>query len=120
MRKVLVALVTCLLLSTFNSATAGPHAFTWSEQMAFADWIEMHGKKGTYTGMIGARIIHPDFGVITLGAVARGTCRKSGSRRFTVIDCRGRGVAKEIPFGDFSMDPAMETASVGRQRPNTG
>ncbi len=113
MHKLIGGLVTGLIFITLGPATAQEAAvYSGAEQVAFADWIEMDGRTGTFTVALGVHQLDEDGGVVTIGAVARGRCTKSKGKHFTLIVCEGRGKGKSIPFTDFSMDPAMQEAAL--------
>jgi hypothetical protein len=112
LRKFIAILTSGLLLYGLGPASAAPQAFAGAEQTAIADWVDMDGRRGTYVAMLAGRFLDSGGGFVTVAAVARGSCQRSRSGHMALIACHGRGKAKEIPFSDFVMDPAMSTATV--------
>jgi hypothetical protein len=113
MKKVVVTLVTGLIFASLGPATArNASVYYRAEQIAFADWVEMDGRTGTFTAAIGLRVPDEEDGVATLGIVARGTCTKEKGKHFALIACQAVGRARKIPFTGFMMDPLMNGASL--------
>ena len=112
MRKLLLSVITiCLSTGLLSPVSADPGAAAYSEQIAWASWIDMHGKTGDYTGAIAWRTIQKE-GLVTLAGVFKGKCRAESSKHFMMITCHGRGHGKEIPFQDFEMHPLMDSATL--------
>ena len=110
MRKLLLSIITiCLSIGLLSSVSAGPAAY--HEQIAWASWVDLHGKTGDYTGAIGWRMLEEE-GLVTLAGVFKGKCRVESGKNFTMITCYGRGHGKEIPFQDFEMHPLMDSATL--------
>ena len=113
MRKLL--LVLCALCVSFGPAVpvgADPGAGTWQEYAAFADWIDMHGKTGTYHAAGAIRYVHEEEGLITRAGVSKGKCHRTRSGDWIMITCGGRGKSKVIPLTDFQIDPLFNSATV--------
>lgn len=80
---------------------------------AFAIWVQPEGQKLVAYFALAERFVDPaGGGVVTVGGVAKGTCRTSGGRRFEMVVCSARGPIKEIPFQDFTVDPTLGTATL--------
>ena len=112
MRRIfLTGVLLCLSLSLLPPAVAEPGVAYGLDQMAWGDWIELHGKKGTYTAAIANR--YPtDSGIVTTAAILKGKCRVHRTKNFTVISCHGSGTGKKIPLQNFQLDPLMDSASL--------
>lgn len=108
MRRSLVLTLVCAFVVTALPAASSPGAGGGAEQWADAAWIVGKGDRPHFYFAIGARFADPYAGVMTLGGVGKGRCRRSRHG----IWCSGQGVAAEIPFEDFSMDPAMDSATM--------
>lgn len=113
MKKLALGLsLLCLSAGLLAPASADPGAATFHDQIAFADWVELHGNGGTITGAVGARFVDENSGLVTLGAVFKGKCQVHNGRNFTLISCSASGKGRVIPVQDFQMHPLMDTASL--------
>lgn len=105
---VLVSLVS-LLIAGAPAASSAPGVFAGGEQFADAIWIGYGDDPDFYFGF-GFRYVDPTAGVVTIGGIGKGSCEKDRGRNYTVLICSASGRAKEIPFEDFDMDPALASA----------
>ena len=113
MRKLSLALLALLFAAPVMPATAAPGVGAGASQFGFIDWVDMNGSKGTLVGVAADRFVDPDSGVlVTVAGVFRGNCEKTVSGDWTMISCSGRGMAKQIPHEDFTVDPALASANV--------
>ena len=113
MRKLLLAIsVLCLLSGASVPVGASPGAGVGVVQDALAIWVEMDGATGKLYGAMGWRTINPDGSLSTSAVVMKGTCTRRRSGRMVMVSCSGRGVGKEIPMGDFELDPLLGSASL--------
>ena len=111
MRKLLLSVtMLCLSAGLLSPVAAGPGAGAYHEQIAYASWIDMHGKTGDFTGAFAMRYLEDEL--VTLGLVFKGKCRTQGDDHFVLIYCSGRGVGREIPLEDFEMHPLMDSATL--------
>ncbi len=111
MRKIATILLALLLGAGALPAAADPGAGAGAEQFAEADWIIMNGNRGTMYMALAWRMVS-DYGLVTVGAVAKGTCDREKSRHMEVITCTASGRGRELGPNQFEFDPAMRSASM--------
>ncbi|MDQ3986150.1 MAG: hypothetical protein M3280_06585 [Actinomycetota bacterium] len=112
MRKAFVsAAVAALIISLSPTPAWAPDAGAVVDQLAFASWVQMHGKTGDFYGVIGWRWFE-GTGPEGLVAAFKGKCHKSTHGDMTVISCTGHGRGKRATLENFQMDPALSSARV--------
>lgn len=110
MTKRLALFLTALVVGLGATTPAtGQGVGTDVDQLAIADWIEIHGDTGTIHFALGWRMV-TEGGVRNLAAVGKGKCHVQRGRNWTSIGCSADGRGKEIPLEDFEVDPLLDSA----------
>ena len=113
MRRVLLAaFALCLVGAVSAPVTATPGARADVFQIAWADWIDMNGRTGTFYGAIGVRGAGSVFGARSEGIVFKGSCIRRRHGDMVSISCRGTGESKTVGPDEFWVDPMLESASL--------
>lgn len=110
-RKIAMLLLALLVGASALPAAADPGVDAGAEQYADAGWVEMHGDRGTFYFAMAWRMVS-DSGLLTVGAVGKGTCDREVSRHGEVITCHASGRGKELGPNQFSFHPALHSASM--------
>ncbi len=111
-RILLVAVSFCLLVVGAAPTAARPGAYALAFEVAWADWIEMNGRTGTFYGAIGIRGADTLFGAESVGVVFKGRCFRYRDHNGVLIMCSANGIAKTVGPHEFWVDPTLDSASL--------
>ena len=112
MRRTLVSAAVAAVIMALSATPAwAPSAGAVVDQLAYASWIQMHGKTGDFYGVIGLRFLEAT-GPEGFVAAFKGKCRKSRHEDITIISCTGHGLGKRATLENFQMDPLLSSARV--------
>ncbi len=113
MRKLLLSLPALLIAAGLFTPAGAQGAYATGMQLAYADWIDMEGKTGTFAVAVGWRVLDSEQGFLSRGAVAQGTCTKDTFENGWSISCMGRGKGREVGLEEYEVDPLLSSARLG-------
>lgn len=103
------ALALALVAGAATVAIGAPGGGAFHVQMAEADWLEGKGPSPDFY-FVAAMRMTTDTGLITVGAVGKGSCTSSKTKHFRVMMCSASGKGYELGVDDFEFDPALRSA----------
>ena len=106
-----VVLVVIVAVVGFAPASGATGVYGYTGQFAWAQWIDMHGRTGTFYAVYADRYVSPVW-ISSYAFVVRGKCWRKSTEGRDRLRCRGRGPYYDLGIDDFQVHPLLEWATL--------
>lgn len=110
MRRLLLPALMVAVLAPLTPAAGQVLTYAQASQAAWADWVRLHGKTGTFYFALATRGADTFMGPHSVAYIGRGTCEVGGGKRFRVVACSGSARGRDVSLEEFRMDPLLASA----------